>query len=95
LPALIKKSEMKIGNYGSLLSEWENEREAYENMVIKSWEAKTNQTKLFDGRFAASNPVEFAEMMTELKLFIDFGAWATSKGYDGYTVKLLHYHLDN
>ena len=87
LPGLIKKSDMKIASYGSLYSQWETEREAYEKMVIKNWEAKTNQTKLFDGRFAASNPVEFAEMMTELKLYIDFGGWATSKGYDGYTIK--------
>ena len=87
LPALIKKSEMKIGNYGTLLSQWEKEREKYEQMVIKSYELKTNQTRLFDGKFAETNPIEFAELMTEMKLFVDFGTWATSKGYDAYTVK--------
>jgi hypothetical protein len=85
-PALIKKSDMKLGAFEKLVSQWEREKQAYSDSVVKSWEIKMNRTALFGGDFARSNPKEFYEMIDELKLFSEFGAWATSKGYDGYTV---------
>jgi hypothetical protein len=87
-PALIKKSDMKLGSFENLVSQWEREKQAYNDSVVKSWEIKMNRTGLFGGDFAKSNPKEFYEMLDELKLFAEFGAWATSKGYDGYTVNV-------
>ena len=87
-PALIKKSDMKLGAFENLVSQWEREKQAYNDSVIKSYEIKMNRTALFGGEFAQSNPKEFYEMLNELKLFSEFGAWATSKGYDGYTVNV-------
>ena len=87
LPALINKSEMKIGSYGQLRSQWQKESYDYVDEVVKKWEKKLNKSNLFSNDFRKTNPDEFAEMVTEAKAISDFGSWATSKGYDGYVIK--------
>lgn len=87
LPALINKSQMKIGDYGKLRENWMDEAYSYKDDVIKNWQNKLNRNDLFSNAFKMQNPNEYAEMITELKAFAEFGAWATSKGYDAYTIK--------
>jgi hypothetical protein len=87
LPALINKSQMKIGDYGKLRQNWMDEAYSYKDEVIKNWQNKLNRNDLFSNTFKMQNPNEYAEMITELKAFAEFGAWATSKGYDAYTIK--------
>lgn len=94
-PALVKKSEMKIGDFAKLVNQWEREKQAYNDSVIKNWEIKMGRGSLFDGKFSTSNPNEFNEMINELKLYSEFGAWATSKGYDAYTVNVRTQHGNN
>jgi len=87
LPALINKSQMKIGDYGQLRSQWYKEVDDYKDEIVKKWENKLNVKNLFASDLRNTNPDEFAEMITELKAITDFGSWATSKGYDGYVIK--------
>ena len=86
LPALIKKSDSKIGVYDDLRKDFEKEKDDYERLVIQNWRNKMNRDDLFSNDFMKNNPKEFQEMTTELKVLSDFGNWATSKGYDGYNI---------
>jgi len=91
LPALINKSEMKVGDFSILEQQWVKETKKYKEEVIKKWEQKFNfraaSNNLFSNDFRKNNPEAFAEFITELKAFAEFGGWATSKGYDAYTIK--------
>ena len=91
LPALINKSQMKVGDYSKLNQQWLEETKKYKEDVIKKWEQKFNLkpglNNLFSNDFKKTNSESFAEFITELKAFAEFGGWATSKGYDAYTIK--------
>jgi len=86
MPALIKKSEAKIGRYDDLRKQHQVESDDYEKSVIQKWRNIMKRDDLFSDDFKENYPKEFQQMFTELKVLNDFGSWATSKGYDGYNI---------
>jgi hypothetical protein len=86
MPALIKKSEAKIGVYDDLRKKFEEEKDDYERLVIQNWRNRMKRDDLFSDEFKTKYPKEFQQINTELKVLNDFGSWATSKGYDGYNI---------
>jgi hypothetical protein len=86
-PALINKSEMKLGDFTTLYQKWEQEKLNRENEIIKFYQNKNKAEELYTDDYRKNHPEDFEKMMIEMKMFAEFGSWATSQGYDGYTVK--------
>jgi hypothetical protein len=86
-PALINKSEMKLGDFTTLYQKWEQEKLNRENELIKFYQNKNKAEELYTDDYRKNHPEDFEKMMIEMKMFAEFGSWATSQGYDGYTVK--------
>lgn len=86
-PALINKSEMKLGDFTTLYQKWEQEKLNRENELIKFYQNKNKAEELYSDEYRKNHPEDFEKMMIEMKMFAEFGSWATSQGYDGYTVK--------
>jgi hypothetical protein len=86
-PALINKSEMKLGDFTTLYSKWEEEKLNRENEIIKFYQNKNKVQELYTDEYRKNHQEDFEKMMIEMKMFAEFGSWATSQGYDGYTVK--------
>lgn len=86
-PALINKSEMKLGDFTTLYSKWEEEKLNRENELIKFYQNKNKVEELYTDEYRKNHQEDFEKMMIEMKMFAEFGSWATSQGYDGYTVK--------
>jgi hypothetical protein len=86
-PALINKSEMKLGDFTTLYSKWEEEKLNRENELIKFYQNKNKVQELYTDEYRKNHQEDFEKMMIEMKMFAEFGSWATSQGYDGYTVK--------
>lgn len=86
-PALINKSEMKLGDFTTLYQKWEQEKLDRENELIRFYQNKNKAQELYSDEYRKNHPKDFEKMMIEMKMFAEFGSWATSQGYDGYTVK--------
>jgi hypothetical protein len=86
-PALINKSEMKLGDFTTLYQKWEQEKLDRENELIRFYQNKNKAQELYSDEYRKNHPEDFEKMMIEMKMFAEFGSWATSQGYDGYTVK--------
>jgi hypothetical protein len=86
-PALINKSEMKLGDFTTLYQKWEQDKLNRENELIKFYQNKNKVQELYTDDYRKNHPEDFEKMMIEMKMFAEFGSWATSQGYDGYTVK--------
>jgi hypothetical protein len=87
-PALIKKSDLKIGDYSKLVNKYRDELLKHEEKVVKKWIEKTGRKDLYSPEFRKQFPKEYSQFKTEDKMFVDFGSWATSNGYDAYTVQI-------
>lgn len=86
-PALINKSEMKLGDFTTLYQKWTDEKLNRENELIKFYQNKNKVEELYTDEYRKNHAEDFEKMMIEMKMFAEFGSWATSQGYDGYTIK--------
>ncbi len=86
-PGLIKKSEMKLGDFTTLYQKWQDEKLQMENDLVQYYVKKNNVKDLYSDEYRKNHPEDFEKMMIEMKMFAEFGSWATSQGYDGYTVR--------
>lgn len=82
-PALIKKSDMKIGDYTKLHEQYRNDKQKFENDIFKKFEKLAGDIKIDDSKYKK-------QYYTQISMLDDFGSWATAKGYDAYTVKVAH-----
>jgi hypothetical protein len=86
--AVVQKSNMKIGDFARLREQWENDRNKYDNNLIKEIQTRFGRTDIFSSDFQMQYPEVMKDYENKSKTFNDFGTWATASGYDAYYVNL-------
>jgi hypothetical protein len=85
---LMKKSDMKIGQWKDLADQWREDDMKYRDKVLEPYIKKYGRVDFFSPSFRKEFPNVLIEIENKQKLYREFGSWATAKGYDAVFVNL-------